>query len=212
MRVAIGIGLLIMAIALLGEAVFGLLPQRISDLFLNLGTELIGIVLTVAIIDHLFERRRENEESRRIAKEALHELDHHVWVWLGGAREFDLAELTALLAQASDDDPVPDFTQNLFLQLGSRASNTLRTRADIVRRSPALGAGLSELAKLERMRDADTHLRPSAIAGHIASAVTHLTLAAALTQPPAVPLAPKEFRETSIPDQEWRHFGRRRGA
>lgn len=207
MRTFISIALLLFAAILIGEAQFGNLPNGIPEVFLNLGTEIIGIIISVAVIDQLLERRRLAEDARRIATEALHDLDHHVWVWQGGGREFDLGELVALLQQVHIDDPLPSFTQNLFLNSGSRASNTLRTKPEILRQNPKLKLALTELAKLARMRDEDTHMPVTEISQYIMLAITNLTQVAGLSLPPAAPLAPSEYRQTDIKSQEWRHFG-----
>lgn len=178
-----------------------------ADLLLNLGTELIGIVVTIWVVDRLLERRKLRDDARRIAREARHELDHHVWVWQGGARDFHLSELLSLNENVHDDDPLPSFTQYLFLLLGSRASNTLRTRTDVVAVSRDLKAGLDELANLAAMRDNDAHLPPVRIARHLSTAVRPLARAAELTIPAPTTLAPPEYRRTSMKQQEWRHYG-----
>jgi hypothetical protein len=212
LRTGIGIAVLIVAAALIADALWGTLPTRMSDLFLNLGSELMGIVLTVGIIDYLLERRRSLDEAKRIALEALHDLDHHMWVWQGGARGFDLAELTALVAEVNDSDPVPEFTQSLFLVLGSRANNTLRTKPEVLRRSPLLSQALAVLSRLTAMRDGDAHIASRDIASCLAAAIPDLIFVAGLSQPVPISLAPGEFRQTSVEAQEWRHYGRRRNG
>jgi hypothetical protein len=69
-----------------------------ADLLVDLASEVIGIGITVAAIDYVFqkseERKRFSKEARVIAFRALHRLDHAVWVWQGGFRELYLDELS----------------------------------------------------------------------------------------------------------------------
>jgi hypothetical protein len=167
----------------------------------------MGIVLTVLIVDWLLERRRLQDEARRISREVLDLIDHHVWVWQGGAREFDLAELVSLIDNVSDDDPLPSFTQTLFLVLGSRASNTLRTRTDVVELDHNLRNGLTEIARLAAIRDDESSFSPRDVVEHLRRALHPLAKSAGLTVPAAAPLAPSEYRQTSVNKQEWRHYG-----
>lgn len=49
-----------------------------GGLWLNLGTEIIGIALTVAIVEWLFERRRLQDEATKMAWRVLHLVDQAV--------------------------------------------------------------------------------------------------------------------------------------
>lgn len=210
LRILIGLSLILVAFLAFLEARDPHFTGRLSDLLLNLATELVGIALTVVIIDYLLERRRMKEEVRRIARQALNELDHDVWVWQGGAREFDLAELMTLAANIGADDPLPAFTQNLFLVLGSRAGNTLRTQSDVIRLNSDLRIGLENLSHLASMRDSANTISSADIAVNLLKAIEPLARAAGYNVPPPAPLAPVEFRRTSVREQEWRHYGRER--
>jgi hypothetical protein len=124
-----------------------------DDFFLNLGTEILGIAVTIGMVEWLLERQRRRERAREITWHALHELDHAVWVWQGGSRSFNLAELWALLAAASPSDPVAAETGNLLFNIGALAENTLRVDEDNVRTNKALCSGLTMLTCLMELRD-----------------------------------------------------------
>lgn len=210
-RIAIALVVLLVAVTLLVAGMSGHFAEKWPELALNLGTELIGIVVTVLIVDWLMERRRTADEARRIALTALHDVDHAIWVWQGGARKFDLAELSKLLGQVKNDDPLPEFTQNLLLIIGSRAANSLRTRRDETGISSDLRDGLTELSKISAMRDGASHLSPRDVAKYSANAIRLLARAGgvgALLETASLSES-TSLRSTKIEDQEWRHFGRR---
>lgn len=58
-----------------------------GTLLINLGTEIVGIVMTVAVVEWFFERRRLQTRGRQLAWDALHAAQTAVWVWQGGPRE-----------------------------------------------------------------------------------------------------------------------------
>ena len=202
--VAIACGVIALAFRAGAETSWG-------GLWLNLGTEIIGIALTVAIVEWLFERRRLQDEARKMAWRVLHELDHAVWVWQGGHREFDLSELLALLALADDSDPVPDFTQNLLMHLGSKSQDTLRHEPDVPRAKPQLERAPSSLAPLARIRDNQNLLPGSQISAHLREAAHDLAGALKIHVPDTLP-SMAALRDTDAQKQEWRHFGKVLGA
>ncbi|HSG46409.1 MAG TPA: hypothetical protein VLA43_01220, partial [Longimicrobiales bacterium] len=64
-----------------------------QSLLVNLGTEIVGIVITVAVVEWFFERRRHLERARQLAWSALHAAEHGIWVWQGGPREVETDQL-----------------------------------------------------------------------------------------------------------------------
>ena len=180
------------------------LNDKLGDLLLNLGSEILGIAVTVAVVEHLFERRRRQDEARRLAWEALHELDHAVWVWQGGSRSFDMGELQELLHHAHQDDPVPDFTEALFLRMGSKAENTLRTKRDIMHECPPLKQAMNELRPLASLRDG-THREATDIPIALSRATAHLS--AVLKGQWTDGFRPTVIRDASVEAQKWRYLG-----
>jgi hypothetical protein len=178
------------------------------DLWLNLGTELLGIVLTVAVVEWLFERRRRQENAQRMAWRVLHELDHAVWVWQGGRRGFSIDELLGLLSLVEDDDPLPPFTETLLLRLGSSADNTLRHEPETVRANKHLHNALERLKDLARIRDHDTTLSDREIAECLTQVAENLARGVKLTIGDASLAADPLMRNPHPNWQEWRHYGR----
>lgn len=176
-----------------------------SNMLLNIATEVAGIVVTVAVIDKLFETKREKDEAKQTAWRALHDVDRAVWVWQGGRGECQLDELLALLAQVQDTDVIPDFTETLFLRIGSAAELTQRLRPDLLKRSPELATGLFTLRQLAAIRERRGEMTPRHIAG-LFSTVVPLLATAAKEQ---ISTGGGEIRrDPSVEAQERRHWGK----
>lgn len=176
------------------------------DLLVNLGTEIIGIVITVAVVEWFFERRRLQTRARQVAWNVLHSLEHDVWVWQGGPREMDTDEMLGLLHGVSRDDPVPDFTRNLFLSLGTRSKQALKNDGDAVRTLPGLGDALVELGRLTSIRDARADFPPEKISDILEAGVLHLARILGLPQG-RIPASLVRYRDPSPAAQEERYLG-----
>jgi hypothetical protein len=68
-----------------------------SEGLLDFGCGILEIALTVAGVEWLLERRRKRDEIEQVSTRALMDIDHAMWVWQGGRREFDLVELRAAI-------------------------------------------------------------------------------------------------------------------
>jgi hypothetical protein len=176
----------------------------LAALSLNLGTEMVGIVLTVAIVDQLFERRRRIEQCKKIGWLVLHQLDHAVWVWQGGRRSFDFDELTSILGSVADTDPLPHFTQNLFMQLATLADNLRRQGAGYTKGE--LGVALMLLSRLHRLRDGD-RLPPGTEIAHDLLRVTKALAKLLGIENFGTAAVDPVARDPHPQKQEWRHFG-----
>ena len=177
-----------------------------GTLLINLGTELVGIVMTVAVVEWFFERRRLQTRGKQLAWDALHAVEHAVWVWQGGPREMDTDEVRGILNAVGESDPVPDFTESLFLNIGTRSRRLLSNDPEAVSAVPGFMNGLEHLARLSALRDG----RDSMAARKIADILDDGTsdLAKALGKPTERHLASLiRFRDPSIESQERRHFG-----
>jgi hypothetical protein len=181
---------------------------RTGDLLLNLGSEIIGIALTVAIVEWLFERRQTRNEARKMSWRILLGIDHAVWVWQGGSREFRIEELLGLLSNVTENDPLPDFTQNLLLNMGSTSQNTLKHEPDVVHASSNLENALMALIPLSRLRDQENLLPPKVMAKHLLDATTHLAKELKIAPTIQSPEEIAKIRNPAAEVQEWRHYGK----
>jgi hypothetical protein len=177
-----------------------------GNLLINLGTEMVGIVITVAVVEWFFEKRRHNTRGRQLAWDALHALEHAVWVWQGGPREMDTDEVRAVLSDVHQEDPIPDFTEGLFLNIGTRSRRLLNNDPDAVAAVPGFMNGLEQLARLSAMRDGKTPMASQKVADILDEGTAEL--AKALGKPTERHLASLiRYRDPSLESQERRHFG-----
>lgn len=207
-RVIISLVFLIGAIASLYFVYDKNLSQETSGVLANLGTGFVGTALTVLIVDWLYERRTAQENCKSIAMSVLQELDHAVWVWQGDSRGFDVDELYSRIHQAQEDDPIPAYTQNLFMRLGSRCVGHLNLKASDLAHQPNLRATLESLSRLELIRDASRNFDFQGFIKILMTAVEGLCEACSLSSPKVVELAISAHRITSEEHQHYRHFGR----
>lgn len=177
------------------------------NLLVNLGTEIMGIVITVAVVEWFFERRRNHERGKQVAWSALHAIEHVVWVWQGGPRQVETDQILGILRSASDDDPLPDFTQNLLLSLGTRSKQTLHNDQAALESHRGLMTAFEELARLNAIREGGRVLSSRTVADVLEEGVTRL--ARVLGQPEeAMPGRLIRYVDASGEAQELRYFGR----
>ncbi len=208
-RIVLAIGCLFIAVVVIVAGVM-LADDRqgeVISLFGNLGTELIGLAFTVAIIDWLLERKRLNEQVQQLAWRMLHDLDHAFWVWQGGRREFHLDELMALLDMADKDDPLPRFTEELFINLGIRASDNLRLQPKLMDHDRRLRAALKSLAGLAQIREAKNIVHAGYIVDGLRSAVTNLAEITGQMPHQGEFAAARSFRDPAFEAQQRRYRG-----
>jgi len=173
----------------------------------NVGAELLGLAATVAIIDWLIERKKHNEQVQRLAWQALHDVDHAFWVWQGGRREFHLDELAALLQVAAPDDPLPSFTEELFINLGIRASDNLRLQERLMKHDRRLKGAFRSLAGLAQMREAKSVVDQSYLIEGLKTSVAGLAEVTGQSPHPGEFTAAKSFRDPSADAQKRRYRG-----
>ncbi|HZD05176.1 MAG TPA: hypothetical protein VE173_09670, partial [Longimicrobiales bacterium] len=193
--------------ALLVWAAFQVGTDRTTgDLLLNLGTETMGIVLTVTIVDWFFERRRLQARARQLSWGALHQLEHAVWVWQGGPRQLETDELLGILSAVGARDPLPEFTQNLLLSLGTRSKQALKDEPNAVKAIPGLEDAFQQLARLSSIRDGGELPPPRKLADILSSGVSHLAVVLSLPDE-YIPARLIRYRDPTVARQEQRHFG-----
>lgn len=117
LRALVTTGFLLVAVLVLWAAFLVGTETSWGNLYINLGTEIVGIVMTVAVVEWFFERRRLQNRGKQLAWDALHNVQNAVWVWQGGPREMETDDMLGILKAASDDDPLPDILEEATVEL-----------------------------------------------------------------------------------------------
>lgn len=199
-------GFLLFAAIILLLAFLAGVGTPVGTLLINLGTEVVGIVLTVAIVEWFFERRRLQGRGRQLAWDSLHAIGHAVWVWQGGPREMGTEEMLGILDAVGEGDTVSQATEGLLLSLGVRSRRFLNDDQSPIAAIPGLMDGFEHLSRLASIRDATKPASPRQVARVLEAAT--MSLAAALgrcTEPHLASLVP--YRDAAVDQQERRHYG-----
>ncbi len=209
-RLLIVVGSLVLS-GLLMSLAFALGTQTDwGQLLINLSSEIVGVIITVAIVEAFLERRRLLDRARRLAWDAVHAVESGVWVWQGGPRDLETDELLGILHAVDETDELADHAESLFLNIGTRSRRQLTNESEAISLLPGLMSALEQLARLSGLRDGRTSMSPRKVADILEEGT--LELARALGQPSDAYLAGLiRYRDPSLESQERRHFGGSRG-
>lgn len=199
--------LLRIMVAVLAIAAGTLLATSDNPVTSGIGTEVIGIAITVAVVDALFEFRRKQVEARSLARRILSQLDYTVWVWQGGRRDSAIYELNALLRMIKDSDLIADSTAELIFVLGCEAQSALELQEDMVRVSKDLRHGLKALKPLVAMRDPGHRLTVPAVRTQLQSAAANLARVAGIETLWVSSKPTIKLRDPSVEEQVRRRYG-----
>lgn len=206
-RVVLTLALLFVAVVMTIITVLVSESVQLPDLLLNLGAEIVGIALTVAIVDWLIERNKLRYEAERLAWQMLHEIDHVVWVWQGGRREFQIGELLGLLDLVTDEDPILPTTQGMMVNVGVRASDMLRLHRRLFTVRPQLREGLARLADLAQMRELNRLMTPSFVVEAVCGSIRALSRVTDEPIGETSAIIARKFRDPSEESQARRYRG-----
>ena len=107
---------------------------RGSELLMGLATEVFGIIVTLAVVDWMLERRRRQERARDLAWATLHSVERAVWVWQGGPRRVSTDELLGIVQGIDATDELQPFARSLLAAVGTRSLEILdRSGAELFR-------------------------------------------------------------------------------
>src|SRR5690606_28651939 len=130
------------------------------------------------------------------------------WVWQGGPREVDTDQVLGILKAVEADDPLPDFTQNLLLSLGTRAKHALHNDQSALVSMPGLMTAFEELARLNAIREGGRIFSARKVADILEAGVVHI---ARVLGQPTDPMPARLIRYVDAGEsaQEVRYFGGR---
>lgn len=155
-----------------------------ADLLLNLGTEIVGIAITVGIVDALRARRERREKVQRISTAVRDAVGYVTWVWLGGSRSPSTPELIGVLHEVIRSEfkgieaTLSVELERGLMKVGSRSRNTLVNDKEATLSEPGLRRALQLLVPLERVRETGFQKTNPELVLMLLEAVRYLTVAA----------------------------------
>jgi hypothetical protein len=116
-----------------------------------------------------------------------------------------------MLKAVTAEDPLPDFTQNLLLGLGTRAKHLLHNELPALESMPGLLVAFEELARLNAIREGGKVTPPRKVADILELGVEGL---ARVLGQPTEPMPARLIRyvDASEEAQEQRYFGGDQGG
>src|SRR5688500_8114682 len=177
-----------------------------GEFLMNMGVEMMGIVITVAVVEWFMERGRLQAQAREIAWNTLHAVEHAVWIWQGGPREVETDELMGIVHAVGEHDPVPDFTENLFFNIGTRSKQVLNRDMKTIEALPGLMQALEHFARLNAIREGKTPMGPAKIAAILEEGIKAMAKVLALPQERHLARLIR-YRNPAVEEQSARHFG-----
>lgn len=202
-RLAVALGFAAIGVALIFTPRF--LGWELSGMatLVDLGSEMLGLALTVSILDWFFEQRRLRADGRRLAWEVFHDVERVVWVWQGGPFRLETDELLGLLGGVETDAAVAPCTERMLLGLGIRGRELLKGERQAVSTVPGLAEALAELGGLARIGEGKKP-SPDAIRNALTAATRSLAEVLDLSAP-SMPARLIRDREGATEAQEARY-------
>ncbi len=204
-RLIVATSFLFVSVAFIGGGFWIGATTSTGGLLTNLGTEVFGILVTVAVVEWLFERRRLQDKARELAWSVLHSLERAVWIWQGGPQRVGTDELLGIIAGIRTTDPISRFTKVLLVNLGTQCREALDKDPQSVRTLTGLTQSLEDLSSLRSLSDGDSVVSVHMVSEILEAGTTGLArLLGKSTQ--RLPSGLIRGRDSSEEAQEERHF------
>ena len=152
-RVVLAAFFFITSSALIATSTFTGVNESLRTILGDLGTEIFGILVTIALVDWYLEKRRRQDRARALAWEVLHSVEHAVWVWQGGPRHLGTNELLGVVSGIGKEDPMEPFTEGLLLNVGLQCRSVLQKEPSALKSLPGLHGILTDMVSLAAIRD-----------------------------------------------------------
>lgn len=145
-----------------------------GTVLVNLGTEIFGILITLAVVDWLLERRRLQDRARELSWRILHNVERAVWLWQGGPRRLETDELLGLIAGIGGEDRLEPYTRAQLMSIGGQSREALTREEQAVRTLPGLKEALEDLTSLHALGDEDSAVSVRVVSEVLQSSVRRL--------------------------------------
>jgi hypothetical protein len=209
-RLVLAITLLVVAGALLFAAFNMEAGGRGSELLMGLATEAISILVMLAVVDWMLERRRRQERARDLAWATLHSVERAVWVWQGGPRRAASDELLGVILGIAREDELQPFTRSLLAAVGARSLEILDRETSSVRTIRGLAVGLQEFSSLHALSNERSSVSVGLVREVLQCGVLGLARVLSLPREP-MPSALIRYRDAAVEAQEERYERLRSG-
>jgi hypothetical protein len=173
-RVVLAIVFFVTSSGLIAASTLSRLGPSVREILGNVGTEIFGILVTIALVDWVLEKRRRQDRARELAWGVLHFIEHAVWVWQGGPRQMGTNELLGIVSGIKKRDHLEPFTEGLFLNVGLQCRSILQKEASAVKSLPGLTGTLEDLVSLATIRDLPESTRIRTVSEILEASVTGL--------------------------------------
>lgn len=196
---------LVVSVGLVGGGLLVGFDTATGEVLGNLGTEVFGILVTIAVVDWFLERRRRQDRARELAWNTLHSIERAVWVWQGGPRQPGTDELLGLVAGIQPDDVLESSTQGLIQKIGLQCRGAMQKELASLRSLPGLSDAFQDLAGLTTVTENASSNRTRIVAEILESSV--MSLARLLEQPTQrIPSALMWYRDATPAGQVDRYY------
>ena len=173
-RVVLAIIFFVTSTVLIAASTLPSLRGVVGEILGNLGTEVFGILVTLALVDWYLEKRRRRDRARALAWEVLHSIEHAVWVWQGSPRHLGTNELLGITSGIREEDTMEPFSEGLLLNVGLQCRSIIQKEISAIRSLPGLQDILKDMVSLATVRDLPSSTRIRTIAEILEASVTGL--------------------------------------
>jgi hypothetical protein len=204
-RIVFAIAFSIASFAMLGGGLAVGVDTPAGEILVNLGTEVFGILVTIALVDWFLEKRRRQDRARELAWGVLHDIENAVWVWQGGPRHLGTDDLLGLVTGIGEEDEMQPYTEGLMQNIGLRSRGVLQTEPTAIKSLPGLKDTFEDLVSLANVKDHRPSALVSVVSEVLGASVTNL--ARVLGQPTErMPSALIWYRDPTPEGQERRYL------
>ncbi len=174
-RVVLGLVFFVVSTTLIALSTMSIGTPAIREVLGNVGTEIFGIMVTIALVDWVLEKRRQQDRGRELAWSVLHAIEHAVWVWQGGPRHMGTNELLGMVTGIQKKESCQPYTEGLLMNVGLQCRSILQREPSTVRSLPGLGEAMEDLVSLASIPDLPKSTRIRTVAEILEASVMGLS-------------------------------------
>ncbi len=155
-RLVVALAFLVVSVGAIWIAFLVGTTSSYGTVLVNLGTEIFGILVTIAVVEWFFDRKRRQDRARELAWGLLHGLERVIWTWQGGPQQVGTEELLGIIGGIKSEDPITRPTKTLMFNLGGKARSALDKEPQVVKSLSGLREALEDVQSLRSLQDGDS--------------------------------------------------------